>query len=150
MTEPVPETRLERIERERAARKAELSRAAEGVLADDLEKISELEVEHGDSNVKVIRCDFTPGSRAAIAVRVPKPAELKRYRHRVQVPLGSKTPPPTGEACEELGRACLIYPDKEAFEAMIESRPGLLIQAGIEALELSAGTAAEAGKGFGR
>lgn len=139
---------MEEIEARRAARKAEQDAAAADALAVDLEAIDALEVEHGDSNVKVLRAPFTPGLPTCVAVRTPKPAETKRYRTRVKPrPENQKYQPDYVAAAEELADCCLIYPDAERYKALCEARPGLGVQVGLLALGLATGSEEAEGKG---
>jgi hypothetical protein len=50
-------------------------------------------------------------------------------------------------ALKALVAVCLVYPDKDAFAAMVEARPMLDLDLGNAALGLANGKAADEGKG---
>jgi hypothetical protein len=137
---------LEALEDRRNARKAAEQQAYETRLVEDLEKIDELEIEHGDSNVAVVRVPYTPGLPAAVAARCPKPAEIKRMRAQLK-PKHEKDRPDQEAAVEQVARGCLIYPDVETFAALCIARPGLSTQLGKEAIKLAVGNEESEGKG---
>jgi hypothetical protein len=138
---------LELAEERRAARKAETRAAYEAARAADIDAITDLEIEHGDSNVGVINLPFLAGLPTCVAVRCPKPAELKRFRVRV-TPKHEKDRPDAAEAAAELAATCRIYPaDKDVYERLCAARPGLASQLGGKAVELATGNAEAEGKG---
>ncbi len=147
-----PQSRIQAIEAKRAARRAASDTASEEQRANDLEAIDVLEGQLGDSNVSTITVPYSDGLPVVAAVRCPKPAEMKRYRDRTKVQLanpGQRKPPAAPDlvaAAEELALVCLIYPSREAFEAMCEARPGLCAQAGVMAAELALGKQDEESK----
>lgn len=136
---------LDVIEARRAERKAALEKQRKAQRVIDLEALDTLEIEHGDSNVAAVGVPFTPGMVTMAIVRVPKPAELKRYRSRI-------TPDSKGHmgdmvaAAEEVAAVCRVYPDTEAYEALCEARPGLHVEMGLKALKLGSGREADEGK----
>jgi len=134
---------LEAIERKRAARKADLQAAADVQRAIDVEALDGCEICHGDTSVCHVDVSYTPGLPTMAVARVPKPAELKRYRARIKHRDGQVDVVAANEAAEELAASCLVYPDKEIFAAMCEARPGLKAQLGSRASQLAAGKAAE-------
>lgn len=137
---------LEIAEERRAARKAEARRAYEEQRAKDLDAITELEIEHGDSNVGVINVPFSDGLPTCAAVRCPKPAELKRFRSRV-TPKHEKDHPDAAVAAEELAATCRVFPDETAFARLCAARPGLAAQLGAKAVDLATGKSESEGKG---
>jgi hypothetical protein len=138
---------LDAIEAQRAERKAKLAKQAEAQRAVDLVKIDALEVEHGDSNIKVIEVPFTPGLVTLAAVRAPSPPEVKRYRSRVKPNAKTGEPGDAVAAAEELASVCRVYPGEDEYAALLEARPGLHVQLGVAAIQLAAGRAEDAGKG---
>jgi hypothetical protein len=148
MTDSVDDTRspLEIAQAKRAERKAAMKRAEDFAKAADLEAISDLEEQYGDSSVAVIHVPFTPGLVTACAVRCPTPVELKRYRSRI-TPKDQKHVPDYTTAAEELAETCLVYPEREAFAKVCEARPGLKVQLGVLASDLGVGKAEREGKG---
>ena len=145
---------LAQVEARRAERKAKAQRDHEARLAVDLAAIDEIEAAYGDASIAVIR--MAPGDvPAAVAVRTPKPPEMKRWRDRVKPTKDSRNrevTPDASAAAEELGSTCRIYPAQDAegealFEALLQSRPGILVQMGTRALELGGGREESEGKG---
>lgn len=128
-------TSLQDIEARREARKAQLESARSEQIAVDLEAIDALEVEHGDSNIAEVEIPFTAGLPVKLAVRTPKPVELKRYRDRLR-----KNKDQQLEAAQELAAVTWVYPsDKEVQKAVLEARPGVDGQLGVTALQLALG-----------
>lgn len=142
---------LEAVEAKRAARKAAAEACREVQLASDLDAIDSIEAERGDSNVAVIRLPYTRDLPAAVAVRVPSLAEMKRYRDRVRPSKDGRNrdvQPDQVQPAEEIGATCRVYPtDETVFRALCEARPGLLVQMGVRALELGSGREESEGKG---
>jgi hypothetical protein len=142
--------RLAEIEAARAKRRADSDRARDEQKATDLEAISELEIEHGDTNISTLECPYTPGLPVMLAVRTPKPAEMKRYRD------GCK--PDKNGRSDALGPAillaeiCRVYPPRDEdgtalYARVCEARPGVNVQLGVLAVKLAAGKAEDEGKG---
>lgn len=144
-TEPKERSPLELAEERRATRKAEARKAQDAQRAQDIEAIDALEVEHGDSNVGVIHVPFSAGLPTCAAVRCPKPAELKRFRHRV-TPKHEKDHPDSAAAAEELAAVCRVYPDESTYARLCAARPGLATQLGAKAVDLATGKAEAEGK----
>lgn len=134
---------LEEIEARRAARKAKLDEDYRAQRALDLEAIDALEIEYGDNSVAVIDVLYTPGLPTCAAVRCPKPSEIKRYQARLK-----EAKPDQAKAAEEIAAVAQIYPPAgEDRDGLHVARPGLLVQLGVAALNLSTGRAADEGKG---
>lgn len=142
---------LEAIEEKRAARKAAAEAARDEQLWRDLSAIDAIEVELGDSNVAVLRLPYAKDLPAAVAVRAPSTAEMKRYRDRVRPSKDGRNrdvQPDQVKPAEELGATCRVYPaDETAFGLLCEARPGLLVQMGVRALELGSAREESEGKG---
>jgi hypothetical protein len=137
---------LEAIEARRAARKEALQQAHDAQRVKDLEAIDALEIEHGDSNIATLEVPYTPDLPTMIAVRCPKPVEVKRYRDRVK-PKKDGSPGDSLGGALELAAVCRVYPDADTYAALLEARPGVDAQLGLLAIQLSAGKAEAAGKG---
>lgn len=140
---------LEQVEARREARKAANRKAAEDQLAKDLEAIDALEAAQGDDEIAVVRVKAPAGMPAAVACRCPKPSELKRFRDRVKPQKDARNrevEPDHAKACEELAAVCLLYPDREAYDALCAARPGLAAQLGKEAVKLAVGAEESEGK----
>ncbi len=140
-------SKLEDIEKRRAARKAELQAQADEQRVLDLEALDAAEVEHGDTSVAHIDVPYTSGLPTMVVVRAPKDAEIKRYRAGLKVKDGQLDTAASNAAAEQLGAVCVVYPDKETFAKMCEARAALKSQVGARASALSTGKAAEEGKG---
>lgn len=137
---------LEQIEAKREARKAQAETDRKAQLAIDLEAIDALECEYGDSNVATIEVTYLPGLPVLVACRTPKSPEIKRYRDRVKDKGNGKAGDQVAAAIE-LAAVCRIYPPKEAYDLILEARPGIDTQLGVEALKLASGKASSEGKG---
>jgi hypothetical protein len=137
---------LEQIEAKREARKAQAETDRKAQLAIDLEAIDALECEYGDSNVAMVEVTYLPGLPVLVACRTPKGPEIKRYRDRVKDKGNGKSGDPIAAAIE-LAAVCRVYPPKEAYDLILEARPGIDTQIGVEALKLASGKAASEGKG---
>lgn len=137
---------IEEIEARRSARKAEIAKQRAVQLAVDLEALDALEVEHGDGSVRRVDVErFTPGMPTLVVVRAPTRAEFKRYQDGCKGIGGQK-----GDALAAANlicETCLVYPSREDFAKLLEVSPGIQAIAGVAAVELSAGKAAEEGKG---
>lgn len=137
--------KIAEIEARRAKRKAAAAEAYETQRAADLEALDALEVEHGDSNVASVDVDYQPGAPTMAVVKAPSKIYVKRYQDRVK-PKRDGRMGDAQEAAEELAAVCVVYPGKEAFDAMVEARPGLRVQCGLAALKLAVGRESDLGK----
>lgn len=123
---------LEEIQAARAARKEAKAAREQEQLVEDLTAINELEIEHGDENIATLRVDrYIDGLPVMIAVRAPKPVEVKRFRSRMK-----QRNADAHAACEEVGRACLLYPNAETFDKLAEHRPMLPADSGGLAIQI--------------
>jgi hypothetical protein len=138
--------RIEEIQARRAARKAQAELLIEEQQARDLEVADELEMEHGDHNVRVVNlASPVPGLPTLVVVRCPKTAEVKRWQSRMKQ--SSKGKPADGiAAAEELATPCILYPAKDACEQLFAERYALKFQLGQHALSLHDAKAEEQGK----
>lgn len=135
-------SKLEEIQERRAARKAALKEKEDAQLVIDLEAIDALEQDLGDGNVETVRARYVEGLPVLVAVKTPSKTRLKVYKDRLR----EAKPNPT-KAAEEIGLACLVYPDKETFASLDEARPGMSTEVGLAALKLA--TSREAAEGEG-
>lgn len=133
-------TPKQRAKQRRDALHAEAQAAAEAQEAIDIEAITDLEIEHGVSNVSVIWAAHSPGLPCAIAVRTPNPNEIKVYRAGIRIdPHPKARAPDFQKAAEDLAARCRIYPTKEQYESLCELRPGIAGQVGKAASDLATG-----------
>lgn len=123
----IEKRRAERAERERVARETR-------DLA-DLQAIDVLEEKLGVSNLRRYDIDTPLHLPGALVIRRPTPEE---YRHWVQVQRrGTKNE--GSEATNRLGLDCLVYPEQDAWEKVIEVLPGLPDTIGAYAVRFSGG-----------
>lgn len=138
---------LEVAEAKRAARKAAVEERHKAQRAIDLEAVMVLEDDLGDSNVAVLEVPFTLGLPCLVAAKTPSAAVVKRYQDRVR---GKRdgSPPDFTVATIEVGESCLVYPAKDSpeREALLKSRPALLVAVGKAALDLATAQAEDLGK----
>ncbi len=140
-------SRLDAIEAKREARRAGSKTKSDEQKATDLEAIDVLEEEYGDSCIAILEVPYNPVSPMPVlcAVRCPKPSEMKRYRDQIKLNkkghMGG-----TVVAASAIATVCRVYPDKETYDKLCEDRPGIHVQMGTAALNLSAGTAEAEGK----
>ena len=142
--------RIKAVQEERRLRKEALEKQYDEQHAADLAALNALEVEYGDGNVKAIKIPFEPGLPTLVVVRKPKPPEHSRYRTEVK-PKANGKPGDAVKGAEDLGTLCLVYPPKDTDDAdtrarLLEARPGLLSQAGVEAATMAYGETVDEGK----
>lgn len=102
-----------RTAEEQKARAADLRAqvlAAKNALRDDPHLV-ELEGERG-TDYDVVVCRL-----GAVALRKPSPVQWKRFQTSKQDPR---------EAAEAMVRACLLYPSKDEFNAILDDQPAAL------------------------
>lgn len=136
---------LEAVEARRAAKREARRKEYEAQRAIDLAALDALEDEHGASKIAVVDVPHSPGLPTLVVARLPKPAEVERYRSRVKDRAEKKGDPI--KAAEELASVCLLYPARDVYDAIIAERHALHAQLGAAALTLSVGEAQEQGKG---
>jgi hypothetical protein len=78
------------------------------------EKIAELESTH--KRVAVVTC---AEGEWQVAFRKPSRAEYKRFRSSINDPQLS------ADATEQLARTLVVYPSREAFDALLEEWPAI-------------------------
>lgn len=104
--------KLADLEAERELR-AEAERQEREVA--DLEALYKLRVEHGDS-IGTLETDL-----GMVAFRRPTSIEFRQFQDRGKFDSAS---------VEKLVRPCVLHPTKAAFDAMLDARPGVLVEAG--------------------
>ena len=143
---------LARVESARDARRAVVKAAHDMQRAIDLAAIDEIEAELGDSAVALLELPFVEGMPCLLAVRCPSKMEVKRYRETNKIKKGEVDAKLAVDSAEQLGRVCLVYPKKEAdgscpaYDAILEVRPSVASQLGLEALKIGQGRAVEDAK----
>lgn len=151
MSDEIKETRLQAIERRRAERRAEAELLVEEQAATDLEAIDALEAQHGCDRVKVLVLPFVAeGLPVRVAVRVPEPREIKRFRDSVKPKRdgrNNEVPGDQAAAAEALGTVTTIYPERDVLDTLCEKLPALRFQLGQCAINLSAARDEAAGNG---
>lgn len=150
---PTPAERMAAAQAKREALQKIEAEAFAEQQADDVERLVELEAEHGFDRVRRIDIGvWKPGFGAAtmVVVRVPMTSEkaFKRYQDTA-----SKAKDGEGRtnAVITLGAVCIVYPhrdsDKALYEATIELAPGVIGHAGAEVISVVQGSAEEEKKG---
>lgn len=121
-------------------------------LATDLERIADLEAEHGYD--RIIRIDLTgwrPGMGAPtlVGVRVPMQSEKKCQRFIDQINRAKEHSKERLTAQDLLGESCMAYPEpgSDAYKAALEIAPLILSHAAAQIVKASQGQAEEEGKG---
>lgn len=83
------------------------------------------------------------GVKVAIFYRCPTPAEAVRAKNKM---FDDKNPTKQAQGADELGRAVVVHPSREDFEALCERRPLLASTIAGDALGIASGKEAELGK----
>lgn len=147
-------TAIQKLELRRQALRDANDQAHEQQYAKDLERLVELEEEHGFERVLKIDVDgwqAGEGAATCIIVRLPKSSEhvFKRFQQSI---MGNASEAKKAEAAELLGASCLVYPsakvdgEAELYKSTIEIAPGILGHAAQQVVKKVQGTAAEEGK----
>lgn len=113
-------------ERRNALAEAEEKRReveAEERDARDEEAIADAEAEHGPRRIAVVRTDV-----GCVIVKRPNPVIYKRFRDRGE----TKT-----VDLEKLVRSCLVHPDSNAFDRLLDDVPAALDRAANAVVELA-------------
>lgn len=130
-----------RAEREEASTKA---RAEQRLL--DEEAYEDLKDEHA-AVAAVSTSRFVQGQPTMAIVRMPAPAEYKRYVDQIGANVAKKSTKGQRDAQELLANSCWVYPaSAEARKSMLEVFPGLLTPLSMAAAKLAEGSAEEEGK----
>lgn len=125
--------------------------------AADLERVAELEEEHGSERVLVVRLPhgWTPGRGAAtlVAALLPETEDRKfrRWKDLAMHTRNAKAADIT-EAENQFAASCIVYPDRKSeaekamYEATIQLAPGILGHVAAQVAEWVQGKAEERGK----
>ena len=131
--------KLEEIEARRAARKTALEAQRREQLAQDLEALDQLEVEHGDH--AVVRVDlqrYEPGLPTMVVMRLPKPIEFKRYQDQCKKDVTAAT--------NLIGDVCRLYPDEDTYKRMRSTFTGVHVMAAVAAINAASAKEQQEGK----
>lgn len=137
---------LEQAQARRDKLKAEARKAYEAQRVIDLDAITELEISSGDT-LGVVNVLHATGLPTCVAVRCPKPVEMKRFRDQVRPHKKTGELPDSIGPAEVLATVCLVYPDRETYAKMCEARPGISVTIGGMAVSLATGRDEAEGKG---
>ena len=121
--------------------------------ANDMERVAELEEEHGFGRIRTIPFDGWEAGRGAatlVAVRIPLSSE-KHFRRYQDTAAKAKDGQGRTAAVITLGASCLVYPDrnteKELYDGTIELADGVIGHAGAVVIDVVQGNAAAEKKG---
>lgn len=92
-----------------------------------------LERDHGE----VLKVNTVLGP---VVLRGPLPVEYKRFRDQF---LDEKR---KAIAAEQLARSCVVFPSKEAYDAMVKKKPGISDLCGVKAIGMSGDKEVDEGK----
>lgn len=146
-------TTFAELEARRAARKAAYEEAYETQKLLDLERLDELEEEHGYG--RVLRVDlgnWRDGSGAVtlMVLRLPLASEAVFKRFQQQVASDKASTAAKVEAGEVLARSCVVYPnpktEADAYNATVEMAPGVLGNLALQIVTAVQGRAEAEGK----
>ena len=128
-------SKIDEIEARRAERKAETAKARNAQYVIDVAKIDELEVQHGDDRIAVLKMpSFVAGLPTVVVVRTPEPSKFERFRQMVRKANGAAEA--QGAAKDLLAASCIVYPDDDTYKRMREAWPSIHDNAGMEAIRL--------------
>ena len=127
--------KLEKLAEERDAAQKAQAEIDKLALADLIE-------EYDGDVAKVPLAQYRKGLPTFAVVRAPKRTEMKRFQDRV-----SKDKSKATDAQVQLAYTCLVYPDKDTFEKILERVAAFDVSCGGAALNLSVGKTKEEGKG---
>lgn len=149
-TETTPEEiEIEALEKRQADRNAARAKAERSQYAIDLKAREDLEdasPDVGFAAVKVAR--FIPGQPTRAIVRMPTPAQYKRYLDMVGKGVEKKNMGQQRAAQDMLAQSCWVYPTTpEGRESMLAAFPGIITPIILAATTLAEGKAEEEGKG---
>lgn len=140
----------------KAARIKAIEEAHAEQLAKDLERLDQLEEEHGYERVVRVNLNgWQPGHGAAtfVVARLPMTSEIvyKKFQQQIQIPVKSaQDAKRADQASDQLGEACMVYPDRktepELYKATTELAAGIIGHLAAEVVRAVQGKAAEEGK----
>ncbi len=124
---------IREIEQERAKRRAELDKQREAQAEIDERALYDLENEHGEHAVGVVRLErYVPGLPTLLVVRGPSTDQHKRFRQ--QIHKGEKI-----EATNMLAGSCIAYPPKEQVAKIYAAFPQVEDSVAMLAIGISEG-----------
>lgn len=127
--------RVAALDAKRADRKVATEAARLEQYAKDLERVDELETEHGDGRIGVLKMpSFVAGLPTLVAVLTPSQIIFHRFRQMVRKGAGDAEK--LGAAKDLLAASCVGYPDEETYGRMKQSWPSIHDNVGIEAIRL--------------
>lgn len=137
-------SKLDEINKRRAAREAAAKAAREARDLADLEALDALEEAHGADKVRKVDTPAAPPLPGLCIIRAPEPAEYKSWQ-AVTMRAAAKQAEKTA-AMEDLARDVLLYPEGDVYEKLCEAHAGLPTLIALEAVRFAGGAADERGK----
>lgn len=134
----------EAILAERDARKEALAKAKEDRELDDLRVLNDLEIEHGDDNVRAVY-----SSAGMVVIGRPKPGPMQRWREAMwseKIKPGERAAA-KARAAADLAKTCIIHPTMEAYSEMCSVLTGLGDTVGAAAVKFAGIVEEDEGKG---
>jgi hypothetical protein len=129
------QAKIAEIEARRAARKEATSKARDEQYAKDVERVDELEAEHGNDRVSVLKMpSFVAGLPTLVVVSTPTQLVFHRFRQMVRKANGNTEA--MGAAKDLLSASVVAFPDAETYARMRESWPSIHDNVGLEAIRL--------------
>lgn len=142
------EAEIERLEAERARKKAARADASKLQYLEDLKALSALEEDDPDATFGVVKLPtFIPGLPTRVFVRTPTSSEYKRLNEKIRKAHAKSDVDGVTKAQEELARCCWVYPKGDDLrKAVLEAAPGALNAVVVVASRLAEGRAEDEGK----
>ncbi len=142
-------TPLEKVQAKREAMRLEWAAAEAAQNLIDQEALVDLEDEYGFGSVVSLKVPgFKKGLPTLAVVRSPGGGTGYYTKYKDQVRRAGKDAKKIGEAQEQIGEACLVYPPEgDLRKSMLEAFPGLMLSAGIAAVGLAELSADDEKKG---
>lgn len=129
------QAKIAEIEARRAARKEATSKARDEQYAKDVARVDELEAEHGNDRVSVLKMpSFVAGLPTLVVVTTPTQLVFHRFRQMVRKASGNTEA--MGAAKDLLAASVVAFPDPETYARMRESWPSIHDNIGLEAIRL--------------
>lgn len=138
------DSKLEEIQKRRAAREAEARAAREVRDLADLEALDALEETHGPDKIRKVETPAAPPLPGIVVIRAPEPAEYKAWQ-AVTMRGAAKQSEKTA-AMEDIAREVLLYPDGDVYAKLVERHAGLPTMIALEAIRFAGGAADDRGK----
>lgn len=140
---------LEKLEEQRAARKAASAKARAAQRIEDLKAFYALEEELGDDCVKALDAPgYKAGLPTLVVVKTPSSGQYKRFQDQLSAAAQKQNAKGKREAQDLFAESCLAYPkEPEKRAALVEAFPALLVTVAIAANALAEFKSDEEGKG---